>query len=407
AFVRQEDLAQRVAAVARAGQVLSEARERAEAESRALIQAEAKWEPGNPRAFADPLCTVLAFQSKLPVAPELTQARDAVESVRLALRIAEAEHASALVNRDSLGARIAADDVRYGRSQGDRQVLCRDASGAGRRATVARSAFELAKAEQTLALARGKSSAEVAKATTIRDKARKSQETACLEAEKDSSSYTSISPLYPAKSSGRRAALARWITDRANPLTARVAVNHLWRWHFGTPLVATTHDFGRNGPLPTHPALLDWLAVELMEPTAPGAVPWSMKALHRRIVTSAAYRMGSHPIRANDAGRSIDPANRDYWRFPAARMEAEEVRDSLLQVAGVLDSTPGGPDIDQALGLTSRRRSVYFTHHGESRMPFLELFDSPDVCDAYRRTTTVVPQQALALVNNELLLELS
>jgi hypothetical protein len=117
--------------------------------------------------------------------------------------------------------------------------------------------------------------------------------------------------------------------------------------------------------------------------------------------------MGSHPIRADHAGRSIDPANRDYWRFPAARMEAEEVRDSLLQVAGVLDSTPGGPDIDHALGLTSRRRSVYFTHHGESRMPFLELFDSPDVCDAYRRTTTVVPQQALALVNNELLLELS
>jgi hypothetical protein len=88
-------------------------------------------------------------------------------------------------------------------------------------------------------------------------------------------------------------------------------------------------------------------------------------------------------------------------------MEAEAVRDSFLQVAGVLDPTPGGPDIDHSLGLTTRRRSLYFTHHGESRMPFLELYDAPDACDAYRRTTTVVPQQALALVNNELLLDLS
>ena len=83
------------------------------------------------------------------------------------------------------------------------------------------------------------------------------------------------------------------------------------------------------------------------------------------------------------------------------------MRDSLLQVAGELDPTPGGPDIDLSQGLTTRRRSLYFTHHGEARMPFLELFDAPDACDAYRRTTSVVPQQALALVNNELLLDLS
>jgi hypothetical protein len=219
--------------------------------------------------------------------------------------------------------------------------------------------------------------------------------------------YTPLGPLYPPRSTGRRSALARWIADRANPLTARVAVNHIWRWHFHTPLVATTSDFGRNGTPPTHPGLLDWLAVELMEPTDPGVPPWSMKALHRRIVTSAAYRMRSHPAEPDHPDRSIDPENRRYWHFPVARMEAEEVRDSLLHVAGGLDPARGGPDIDSAQGLTSRRRSLYFSHHAEARMPFLEMFDAPDACDAYRRTTSVVPQQALALVNNGLLIDLS
>ena len=101
--------------------------------------------------------------------------------------------------------------------------------------------------------------------------------------------YTPLSPIYPRPSTGRRPALARWITDRDNPLTARVAVNHIWRWHFGRPLVATTFDFGRNGKPPTHPELLDWLAVELMEPKRLAV----MKPLHRLIVTSDAYRMRS------------------------------------------------------------------------------------------------------------------
>jgi hypothetical protein len=145
----------------------------------------------------------------------------------------------------------------------------------------------------------------------------------------------------------------------------------------------------------------------LMEPTAPGATPWSLKALHRRIVTSAAYRMASHSSLPDPPDRAIDPTNRGYWHFPVTRLEAEEVRDALLHVAGGLDATLGGPDIDSSQGLISRRRSLYFTHHGEARMPFLELFDAPDACDAYRRTTSVVPQQALALVNNALLLDLS
>jgi hypothetical protein len=144
-----------------------------------------------------------------------------------------------------------------------------------------------------------------------------------------------------------------------------------------------------------------------MEPAAAGATPWSMKALHRSIVTSAAYRMSSHTPRASHPSRSADPDNRWYWHFPPARMEAEEVRDSLLHLTGALDPTAGGPEIELAQGLTSRRRSLYFTHHGEARMTFLELFDAADACDAYRRTTSVVPQQALALVNNDMLLDLS
>jgi hypothetical protein len=132
-----------------------------------------------------------------------------------------------------------------------------------------------------------------------------------------------------------------------------------------------------------------------------------MKALHRQIVMSAAYRMASHAPRKSHPGFAIDPENRWYWHFPRARMEAEVVRDSQLYLAGGLDPAPGGPEIDLTQGLTARRRSLYFTHHGEARMPFLELFDAPDACDAYRRTTTVVPQQALALVNNEMLLDLS
>ena len=132
-----------------------------------------------------------------------------------------------------------------------------------------------------------------------------------------------------------------------------------------------------------------------------------MKAMHRLIVTSDAYRMASHSSDPEDPNQAIDPENRGYWRFTPARMEAEVVRDSLLHVAGGLDPAVGGPDIDFNQGFTSRRRSLYFTHHGEARMPFLELFDAPDACEAYSRTVSVVPQQALALTNNELARELS
>jgi hypothetical protein len=205
-------------------------------------------------------------------------------------------------------------------------------------------------------------------------------------------------PTYPATSSGRRLALARWITDRQNPLTARVAVNHLWLRHFGKGIVPTEFDFGRNGQPPTHPALLDWLADEFM------ARGWSMKAMHRLILTSRTYRMDSQATPDNLAR---DPDNRYLWRRSVRRMEGELVRDSLLHVAGQLDLTMGGPDIDHKLGLTSRRRSLYFRHAAEKQMEFLTLFDAASVNECYRRSESIVPQQALALANSSLALTAS
>src|SRR5262249_41933583 len=151
-----------------------------------------------------------------------------------------------------------------------------------------------------------------------------------------------VLPIFPTTSTGRRLALARWIADRQNPLTARVAMNHLWLRHFGKAIVPTVFDFGRNGRPPSHPALLDWLAAEFMDRD------WSMKKLHRLMVTSSAYRMDS----VNDGpGRALDPDNRWLWRMNSRRMEAELVRDSVLHVAGNLDLTMGGPDIPHQLGL--------------------------------------------------------
>jgi hypothetical protein len=200
-------------------------------------------------------------------------------------------------------------------------------------------------------------------------------------------------PKYPTTSSGRRLALARWITDRANPLAARVAVNHVWTRHFGEPLVPTVFDFGRNGQAPTHPALLDWLAAEFMDHG------WRLKHLHRLIVTSAAYRADSRP---DPASIKIDPDNRYLWRMNPRQMEAEVLRDSILHVAGRLNLTVGGPDLDQGQGLTTCRRSLYFRHANEKQMLFLTVFDAANVNECYRRTASIVPQQALALANSSL-----
>jgi hypothetical protein len=172
-------------------------------------------------------------------------------------------------------------------------------------------------------------------------------------------------------------------------------MNHLWLRHFGKALVPSVFDFGRNGQPPTHPAVLDWLAAEFMERQ------WSMKAMHRLLAISATYRMDSS---ADPADAARDPENKYLWRANARRMEAELVRDSVLSVAGQLDFSMGGPDLDFNLGLTVPRRSLYFRHAAEKQMEFLTVFDAANVTECYRRTESIVPQQALALANSSLVL---
>jgi hypothetical protein len=228
---------------------------------------------------------------------------------------------------------------------------------------------------------------------------------------------------FPATSTGRRLAFAKWVTNPQNPLTARVAVNHMWLRHFGRGLVPTPADFGRNGRPPTNPQLLNWLAAEFMSPTSevqrpksgnqtprgadfgPRTLdlrPWSFRHLHRLIVTSAAYRMAST---SDEADLTADPDNFHLWRMNSRRLEAEAVRDNLLHVAGTLDLTRGGPDIDQKLALTSPRRSIYLRHAAEKQAEFLQIFDGPSVTECYERRPSVMPQQALALGNSELALK--
>jgi hypothetical protein len=198
---------------------------------------------------------------------------------------------------------------------------------------------------------------------------------------------------YPAVSTGRRLAFAKWLTDANNPLTARVAMNHIWLRHFGRGIVATPENFGTNGARPSHPALLDWLAAEFM------ADGWKMKAMHRMLVTSSTYRMASTP---DETDAKIDTDDIDLWCMPARRMEAELVRDNLLYVCGNLDPAKGGADIDQMQGLTSKRRSIYLRSAAEKEVEFLKIFDGPSVNECYQRHPTVMPQQSLALANSEL-----
>ncbi len=205
---------------------------------------------------------------------------------------------------------------------------------------------------------------------------------------------------FPKISSGRRKALAEWITHRDHPLTARVAVNHLWARHMGSPLVATTFDFGRNGAQPVHTELLDWLAMELIESG------WNMKHIHRLIVGSEAYRMSSS-VRDREKELAIDPENRGWWRRTPIRLESQVVRDSILSLAGTLDETRFGPSVMPDQQANSLRRSLYFFHSNNDRNLFLTTFDEAMVKECYRREQSIVPQQALALTNSQLVLDSS
>ncbi|MEZ5399459.1 MAG: DUF1553 domain-containing protein [Bryobacteraceae bacterium] len=208
--------------------------------------------------------------------------------------------------------------------------------------------------------------------------------------------YTPIGTKYPVTSTGRRLALARWIASTDNPLTARVAMNHMWLRHFGKPLVPTVFNFGRSGKAPTHPELLDWLAVRFME------TGWDMKAMHRLLMTSRAYRTDSSGYAPDSPQLKADPDNTYLWRMNTRRMSAENVRDSLLALAGKLDTTMGGPEIDESKGQDVYRRSLYFRHTPDLQMEMLRVFDAASPIECFQRSESIVPQQALALSNSRL-----
>ena len=216
--------------------------------------------------------------------------------------------------------------------------------------------------------------------------------------------------------SGRRRALAEWITSRENPLAARVMVNRIWAHHFGRGIVSSTDNFGKMGELPTHPELLDWLAVEFMDRG------WSVKQMHRLMMTSAAYQMASSFENAED-GR-IDSADNYLWRFRIQRLDAEIVRDSILAASGGINLAMGGPAVfphlsadylkgdDQGIwnnqedGPSVWRRSVYVYRKRDLVFPMFQVFDLPDqsFCAAAPRNITTVPTQALTLLNNDFVL---
>ena len=213
--------------------------------------------------------------------------------------------------------------------------------------------------------------------------------------------YSPVVEVYPETSSGRRTALANWLVSKDNPLPARVAVNDIWLRHFGKPLVATVANFGRNGAKPSNQALLDWLAVDFMENG------WSMKKLHRTLLTSKAYRMASSGAALTEANKQIDPENKFFWHMNARRMEAETIRDAVLYQAGLLDLTTGGPDIDENQAFDSRRRSLYLRQTPDSQAEFLRLYDQPMPNDCYIRPESIIPQQALASANSTFFQEAS
>ncbi|MDB5307329.1 MAG: Planctomycete cytochrome [Gemmataceae bacterium] len=223
----------------------------------------------------------------------------------------------------------------------------------------------------------------------------------------------------------RRLALARWITDPANPLPARVIVNRLWQGHMGMGLVSTPSDLGRNGGSPTHPELLDWLAAELMKPGSPAGggreprpAPWSLKHIHRLIVTSAVYRQSS--VSTPD-GLAKDAQSQLLWRYPPRRLEAEAIRDSILFVSGTLDLRMGGPGFSlfeptgtyvrvftpkKQFGPPEFRRMVYMHKTRMQADDTFGAFDCPDGGQITpRRNASTTPLQALNLLNGEFLLQ--
>jgi len=349
--------------------------------------------------------------SRDPVLNE-SSLRASLQQGENAVLLAERKHQVATAAWDFAKARTAADQANYSQPPAaNAKELSLAAGKAERNVALFQAELDLLVAERTLQDAKAALPAEGSPVDEGRQKAVRDAEAAVTNAstavdsarkaaEEPFEAYTRLTPVYPSTSTGRRSALARWIASRDNPLTARVAVNHLWLRHFHQPLVPTVFDFGANGKPSPHPELLDWLACELMDQG------WKMKPLHRLMVTSDAYRRVSAPSagQREDAAKNAaaDPDNRQWWRQNSHRMEAEVIRDATLQVAGKLDATMFGPDLDPNAGLTLARRSIYFRNSKEKKMTFLATFDSPNPVECYQRSESISPQQSLAMSNSPL-----
>ena len=374
-----------------------------------------------------------------PETPPENATHPAVDQARLTVTIANQALKTAEAQLASIKARAAADRVRYQTpaegSASATKTLFLAASKAERILAASRAEEAVGRAElallQSAADKKADAAQKLAATRTALEQARKAIDTpseaytplpGAKKTQEDYQNRNANAP-YRTTSTGRRTALAKWLTDPRHPLPARVAINHIWSRHMGKPLVPTVFDFGRKGTPPTHPELLDWLAVELVEHD------WSMKHIHRLIVTSLAYRLSSSAKEEGETGRRgdgekkndddsstllvsqspnllKDPDNHFYWRMNPVRMEAQVVRDSLLSLAGELDVSLGGPSIavnDKA----SRRRSLYFVHSHNDQQKFLSMFDDANVLDCYRRAESIVPQQALALENSPLVTEMA
>ncbi|MCH8922125.1 MAG: DUF1553 domain-containing protein, partial [Planctomycetes bacterium] len=221
-----------------------------------------------------------------------------------------------------------------------------------------------------------------------------------------------IKPPWPdGAKTGRRLAFARWLTRPAHPLTARVMVNRIWHHHFGSGLVKTLDNFGKAGARPTHPQLLDYLAVRFVEDG------WSLKAMHRRMLLSSTYRMSS---RVSADARRIDPENKLLSHMPLRRLEAEPIHDAILTVTGSLDRTVGGPSIPPFVSPNATankpvhipksgpvdsagRRAIYVLVRRNFITPMFQTFDFPSpAASVGRRDVTIVPAQALTMLNGPL-----
>ena len=362
-------------------------------------------------SFDDLRLTELAQQATLQqpsanggIAAVATEAglQGEVEDAEGARVMAKLRETTASAELTSLLRRQQAERTKFGLEAGDQAERAKAASRAEVAALLANQIEQEMRARQQVEQLKraqvkgdGKAAGKLAQAEKTLAASVKALAETRQRVDTDSAEYQPLGAVHPTTSTGRRSAWARWITGDSNPLAARVAVNQIWLRHFGEPLVERMFDFGLRSPAPLHQGVLDWLAVGFRR-------DWSMKRLHRRIVTSGVYRLGSAASAGEVANRADDPDNELLWRAHVRRMDAEVVRDSLLRVGGSLDKTVGGPPISHTLGQTVPRRSVFFRQDKERQMVFLSLFDGAKVNECYRRVPTVAPQQALAMYNSRL-----